>query len=966
MRPLLNRSDELDAIDGALRGARSGRGSVMLIMGAAGIGKSRLIDAAELNAATLGVRSARASGWRPSRDPLGAMISLVDPLVAEADVEPFAGAAERARTLFGREPASEGPEDAFAVVDALHWLVSNLAENEPLVLLIDDLQWTDEVTIKLIQRLGEEIEELPLAILVGLRTGEPLSEDFGAALRQIEELQELSPSPLRPDAVSALVRDRLGADTSKELCDACSAASGGNPLLLRELLRAGREQGLQAGDAAAEIEAIDVVTLEGFVRDRVGRCSADAARLALTLAVLAENSDAEIVSEVSGIDGVALAEAAADLGRVELLDELTGSTIREPLLAKAVVACSTEEDVAAIRLAGAHALWKAGEPERAGAQLAELEGSPDHEPWRTDALLAAAEAASRGGSGRTAVAYLDNALAGVAAGNGRLPILLQRARVRAIGRDPGAVADLREALTLTDDPAERGRISLAAGQASFHVGRFEEATGQCRSAIDELGDDDRELKLLLEAEALNAERLQGGGRGRSNELLAEVEAGSSAGERAVLTHVAAELVASGEQPQAAVIEVARRAWSDGELIADVGSGAPVVSFLGTTLAWCEDFETVFELTRRQLNEGYSKRAPVTMSYALALRSGTRIRIGDLPGAEADAEQVVAALPASDPLAYMMCFGWMLESQLGRGRVEDASAALAASGLTGELPDLGTVDFLLLSRGDVKLASGEVEGAIEDYLEVGSRAERSGYLNPAGLAWRSRAASALCRAGEAQRARDLAVEEVDRARRFGSPRALGVALRALGGCLDDDSRLGVLEESVEILARSQAQLDHAGALVDVGFARLEAGSAEVAREALEQGMDAAHSCGAHPLVASAMDGLRAVGLRPRRPALRGVDALTTQQLRVARLAERGRTNREIAEELFLTRRTVELHLTGAYRKLGIEGREELSDALADTAHKPPPKIAGGLLCLLVTLAAKVGGALELSAAPVGFA
>ena len=172
--------------------------------------------------------------------------------------------------------------------------------------------------------------------------------------------------------------------------------------------------------------------------------------------------------------------------------------------------------------------------------------------------------------------------------------------------------------------------------------------------------------------------------------------------------------------------------------------------------------------------------------------------------------------------------------------------------------------------------------------------------------------------------------------------------------------------METLARSQAQLDHAGALVDVGIARLDAGSTEEAREALEQGMDTAHSCGAHPLVAAAMDGLRAVGLRPRRPALRGIDALTAQQLRVARLAERGRTNREIAEELFLTRRTVELHLTGAYRKLGIEGREELSEALSGPARRPPPKIASGLLCLLLALIGKSGGLLELPSAPVGFA
>ena len=970
MRPLLDRSSELDVLDGALHGARSGRGSVTLIEGAAGIGRTKLIDAAEIRARELGLRSARTAGSRPSRDPLGPMITLLRPLLIGSDgelEEPLFvnGASAAARLFRGKGDAPGNLDAAFAVVDALFWLVSDLAEREPLALLVDDLQWTDEVTVELIRRVGEEIGELPVAIVASLRTGEPNAPEFGSVLRGVEELHELQPEPLNDESISALVRDRLGNRTSAALCDACAEATGGNPLLLRELLRAGVDHGLDPGDGPDTIASIEVVALEGLVSDRLGRCSVEASRLALALALLDEGTDAAIVLRATGMDELELTRVAGELEKVELLDDETATAIREPLLARAVIACFTEREIAVMRLAGAKALWDSGQAGRAGAQLAELDELPSDEGgWAFGALLVAAEDASRGGSSREALGYLQKALDGIPAGDERrLAPLLVAARIRAASRDPRAVDDLREALELTADPNERARISLSIGQATFHLGRFVEAAEICRSAIGGLDPKERELRLLLEAEALNADRLRGAGRERPHQLGSEVMGASSVGERAMLTHIAAELVAAGERPCDQVLELARSAWAGGQLIADVGADAPLVSFLGTTLAWCEDFEAVFELTSMQLEAGRSSRAPVTMSYALALRSGTRIRLGDPVGAEADAEQVVAALPASDPLAYMMCFGWLLESQLARGRAEDAAAALAASGLTGELPDLGTVDFLLLSRGDVKLASGDRDAALEDYLEVGVRAERSGYLNPAGLAWRSRAAPLLAEAGDRAGALELARDEVERARRFDAPRALGIGLRALGGCTADESRLSILEESVETLAGSADRLEHARALVDLGVARLQEGETDGARASLEEGMDGAHRAGAHPLVATAMEGLRSLGMRPRRPALRGIDALTSQQLRVARLAAAGRSNREIAEELFLTRRTVELHLTGAYRKLGTDGREGLAGVLAETPRRALPPIPAPMLCLLTSITMKLESLLALPPAAV---
>jgi DNA-binding NarL/FixJ family response regulator len=136
----------------------------------------------------------------------------------------------------------------------------------------------------------------------------------------------------------------------------------------------------------------------------------------------------------------------------------------------------------------------------------------------------------------------------------------------------------------------------------------------------------------------------------------------------------------------------------------------------------------------------------------------------------------------------------------------------------------------------------------------------------------------------------------------------------------------LREAVEILRPSQAALVFAESLVELGAAP-ESGDVAERRDLLRTGMDAAHRCGSWRLVSRAMSALRATGARPRRPQVTGLQALTPQERRVAQLATTDIGNREIAEQLFLTRRTVELHLTHTYRKLGISGRAELRPALA---------------------------------------
>ena len=138
----------------------------------------------------------------------------------------------------------------------------------------------------------------------------------------------------------------------------------------------------------------------------------------------------------------------------------------------------------------------------------------------------------------------------------------------------------------------------------------------------------------------------------------------------------------------------------------------------------------------------------------------------------------------------------------------------------------------------------------------------------------------------------------------------------------------LREAVEVLAGSSARLEHARALVDLGAMLRRANRRKEARDPLQQGLELARKCGAKPLAERAHTELVATGARPRRLVFSGLEALTPSERRVAAMAAEGMTNRELAQALFVTPRTVEVHLSSVYRKLEISSRSQLSHALAE--------------------------------------
>jgi DNA-binding CsgD family transcriptional regulator len=206
----------------------------------------------------------------------------------------------------------------------------------------------------------------------------------------------------------------------------------------------------------------------------------------------------------------------------------------------------------------------------------------------------------------------------------------------------------------------------------------------------------------------------------------------------------------------------------------------------------------------------------------------------------------------------------------------------------------------------------------------------GYSNPNILPWRSTLALII---PDGQEARALVAEELARARQAGQPRGIGIALRARALLSPRQERLPLLQEAADTLTRSPSALELARALTDYGTALARGGHRTSAREPLQQAMDLAARCEAQPLTRQARDELRAIGARPRRERLTGIESLTPSELGVARLAAEGLTNRQIAQALFVSTKTVGTHLGHVYDKLATSNREDLAKIMRTAGRAP---------------------------------
>jgi DNA-binding CsgD family transcriptional regulator len=269
----------------------------------------------------------------------------------------------------------------------------------------------------------------------------------------------------------------------------------------------------------------------------------------------------------------------------------------------------------------------------------------------------------------------------------------------------------------------------------------------------------------------------------------------------------------------------------------------------------------------------------------------------------------------------------VDALVALGKPGEAWRQLEQDGLTGPMPEGFNFAHLMEARARLQMLSGSAANALADAIEAGERMSRCGLTGAAATRWRSDAATAHKRLGNDVDAMRLAEEDLGLARRFGAERPIGQALRTLGVVRGGESGLALLRESESVFSAADYPLELAKTRIDLGAALRRAGNRREAREPLRAALDACVRMGAKPDAERAQEELAATGARPRSLVRSGIESLTPSEYRVAQLAADGMTNREVAQSLFVTTKTVETHLGHAYSKLKIAGRGELAGALA---------------------------------------
>jgi DNA-binding CsgD family transcriptional regulator len=317
--------------------------------------------------------------------------------------------------------------------------------------------------------------------------------------------------------------------------------------------------------------------------------------------------------------------------------------------------------------------------------------------------------------------------------------------------------------------------------------------------------------------------------------------------------------------------------------------------------------------------------------ASAFRGYAALHVGDLDAAVADTAAAID-LARGVPLLQMTAAyatAWLGYALLDVGDYAAAERVLAAQTANVGADAPFSANYLLNARGRLRLAQGRFAEAAADLQECGSRCAAWGTAGPAVVPWRAPFALALLSGGERDAAASVAADAVALARAWGVSSLLAEALRVSGLVTGGRQGLVLLQEAVAAADAGESPIERAHARSAVGGALRRAGRRSEARQPLRDAVEIALATGALAVARTAHDELVATGAKPRRLRQSGAEALTATERRVAGMAAKGMSNREIAQAVFVSEKTVETHLGNAYRKLGINGRTYLSDALAGT-------------------------------------
>jgi DNA-binding SARP family transcriptional activator len=899
---LVDRAREVAILRRMVDDLARGTPGCAIVEGPAGIGKSRLLAEAVRHATAVGLRVLSARGSQLERSfGFGAGRQLFEPCTTSelARETLFAGAASVARPVF-EDMASDGAGNgSFAVLHGLYWLTVNLASAGPLVICVDDIQWCDSASLRYLAYLVKRLEGLPVVVVLALRTGEQQPDDTLLADLLLEpSVTVVRPGPLSPQAAATLVQERLG-EGATSFVEACHRMTSGNPLLLRQLLRALADEGVRPDVSHVDtVRAVGSRAVSALVTMRLRRMPSSVTAAARAVAVLGEAAGLATVAALARRPEDEVASALDVLSRSEILtqDERHLSFVH-PLVRDAVY-----DDLPA----GERALHH----ERAAEVLLEQHATPEQvsvhllrAPRRgsaatADLLRAAAATAIQRGASDAAAGLLRRALEEPVSGPDRAHVLVELGRVETHVDGPSGVAHLRDAYAVLDEPRERALLAMDIARTHAFVSPPGVATTFAREAAADLPDHLRDEHQGLVA----LQRITGYMHGLPADSyragpVPEVS-GEGDGARMLAATLSYELLREG-QDRAGAVRLARFALEGDRLLA-VDNGLLWIVAANVRLLADDELGDFWDRALARAHATGGLFAALSVNLWRGFAQWRRGQLEDAHQSLADAVEQQRAWGISGATStYAAAF--TLSVLTDRGDLDAAAASLADA---RELPWVGEGGRLVReAAGRLLVELGRPAEALD---ELAALVDYPAVANPAWAPWRGIKARALAALGHRDEAIALAQEEVALQRLWGAPTALGPSLRLLGE-LRGASGVADLREAVGVLSGTCAALEEARAQLALGQCAAvdHAEAVPLLRAALATSRD----CEADAVVRDAVSALARRG-ESAGPA-GGVPArASSRQRRVTELAATGLDVNGIAQRLFLTPGTVRAVLESA--------------------------------------------------------